>query len=138
MNSTELLILHEEMCAKAREIMKKKNVDYSGGSTDPFANFRGSLNYGVEPEIGIAIRIGDKFKRVEAFIKNGALAVEDESALDSIQDSINYLVLMAGLIHERKAKGRKELKIIRPEDIGLGPQTPYQKSTEEIVGPGYK
>jgi hypothetical protein len=110
MNNAELLILHEEMWDKTREIMKKKNVDYSGGSTDPFANFRGSLNYGVESEIGIAIRIGDKLKRVEAYIKNGALAVQDESALDSILDGINYLILMAGLIHERQYKNKNKNK----------------------------
>lgn len=135
MNSTELLILHEEMCDKAREIMKKKNADYSGGSTDPFANFRGSLNFGVEPEIGIAVRVGDKFKRVEAYIKNGALAVQDESVIDSITDSINYLVLMAGMIIERQEKNKKaqQLKMIRPEDIGLG-QHDYKDKVAEVTG----
>ena len=103
MTTDELLALHDKMCKEARAIMVKKNQDYSGGSQDPFSNFRGSLNYGVEPEIGICIRIGDKFKRVEAYIKNGALAVQDESALDSIQDSINYLILMAGMIKDRQS-----------------------------------
>lgn len=102
MSKEELFKLHEKMCKDAREIMVVKNRDYAGGSSDPFANFRGSLNYGVEPEIGIAIRIGDKFKRVEAYIKNGALAVQDESVEDSLRDCINYLVLMAGMIKERQ------------------------------------
>ncbi len=125
MNKTELLILHDDMCSKARKIMKSKNEDYSGGSIDPFANFRGSLNYGVEPEIGIAIRVGDKFKRVEAYIKNGGLAVQDESVLDSIEDSINYLVLMAGLIHERMDKNNRASDQEHREPgvllVGIGP-----------------
>jgi hypothetical protein len=110
MTVDELLAFHAMLCEQGRQIMKAKNADYSGGSPDPFANFRGSVNYGVHPEMGIAIRIGDKFKRVEAFINNGALAVQNESVIDSLVDVINYTILMAGMVQERiNAQTKSEL-----------------------------
>ena len=40
MTKDELFKIHEEMCQSALTLMKKKNADYAGGVTDPFANFR--------------------------------------------------------------------------------------------------
>lgn len=101
MSREELLKLHAELTQKAKLLMAKKNADYAHGS-DPFANFRGSLFLGVEPEIGALMRTMDKFKRIESFIKSGSLQVEDESVIDSVVDIINYAVLIAGMIKERQ------------------------------------
>ena len=97
----ELFHLHQVLCGEALDLMHKKNADYSGGAEDPFANFRGSEQFGIAPELGIIVRIGDKFKRIEAFIKTGDLAVKEESVRDCCVDAINYVVLMAGLLIER-------------------------------------
>lgn len=103
MTREQLLQLHEALCHKAREILKAKNQDYSGAAGDPFANFRGAAYLGIEPEIGLLMRCMDKFKRVEAFVANGTLAVKSEPVEDAIVDVINYMVLLAGLIDERKS-----------------------------------
>lgn len=95
-----LFRLHNQLCQQALELMRKKNADYSVTS-NPFGNFVGSLNFDVEPEIGIMIRMGDKMKRIETFIKKGTLAVKDESATDCIVDLINYTILLAGMLEER-------------------------------------
>ena len=44
MTITELLELHDETCTKCKEIMERKNNDYTGGekATDIFANFKAS------------------------------------------------------------------------------------------------
>lgn len=101
MTKERLLEIHKELCGEALEIMVRKNQDYSGGDADPFANFRGSATYGVEPEIGIMIRIQDKFKRLQAFLKNGTLAVQDEGVRDTCNDIINYTILLYGMLYER-------------------------------------
>jgi hypothetical protein len=44
----------------------------------------------------------DKFQRIRAFVTTGTLAVKDESVQDAVRDVINYMILLAGLIDERR------------------------------------
>lgn len=104
MTTEDLIKIHEETCAAAREMMLAKNHDYAGGSEDRFANFRGSLFLGIEPELGILMRVMDKFMRITAFIRTGCLLVKGEAVEDAIEDSINYLILLKGMIIERRTK----------------------------------
>lgn len=102
MTREELIAMHEETCAKARNVMRSKNVDYAGGSEDPFVNFRASVVFNVKPEIGILIRTVDKFKRIQSFVETGTLHVKNEPVDDAIEDSINYLILLKGMIVDRR------------------------------------
>ena len=97
----ELLKIHEETCERGREVMKAKNHDYTcaGGVFD---NFKASEVLGVPPVLGILMRTMDKFKRIQTFVTQGKLAVEGEGVLDAIDDSINYLILVKGLIIEQQ------------------------------------
>jgi hypothetical protein len=101
MTRQELLDLHGTTCNKAFSIMEAKNADYTGGSEDPFANFRATEMLGVPAEIGILTRCLDKFQRIRSFTVNGTLAVKGESVDDAIEDVINYMVLLKGVIKER-------------------------------------
>ena len=103
MSHEQLIALHQQICDQAREIMVKKNQDYTAGSADCFANFRSAEYLEIEPEVGILLRCMDKFKRILAFSKSGKLSVANESVSDSIRDVINYMVLVAGLIQERSS-----------------------------------
>lgn len=105
MNIDELLKLHEDTCADARNIMRAKNADYTAGSADPFANFRASEAVGVQAELSILIRCLDKFQRIRSFATLGSLQVKDESVDDAIQDVVNYMILLKGLIRDRKSSG---------------------------------
>lgn len=102
MTSEELLRLHEQTCNTARVIMEAKSKDYSGGSNDPFSNFKDSIVFGIEPEHGLLIRVMDKLKRISTFIKKGELAVKDEPVEDAIHDIINYMILLKGMIQDKK------------------------------------
>lgn len=101
MTHHQLFQLHESLCSQARELMRKKNQDYTAGSADCFANFRSAEFLEISPEVGILLRCLDKFKRILAFSKSGTLSVANESVMDSIRDIINYMVLVAGLIQEK-------------------------------------
>lgn len=90
MTREELLKLHEEMGAKARSIMRKKNEDY-GAETDPFRNFRTFGPY------GILVRLSDKLSRLRTYEERGKFSVEDEGMEDTVLDAINYLVLYAAM-----------------------------------------
>ena len=88
---------------KAMEIHTAKNTDYSGGGgpdDDPLANFKGSTELGVNPLLGIFIRMADKFQRLKAFSKNGTLAVANESVDDALTDIANYALLAVALRSE--------------------------------------
>lgn len=109
MNKTELLKYHEYLCQRGRDIMEKKNHDYSGadGST-PFANFEMVEKFGVaSTSQGFFTRITDKLSRIATFIRSGILLVKDESFEDSVVDIINYMVLFAAYIKSKKQNERK-------------------------------
>lgn len=101
MTPDELLACHDRLCGRAKALMETKNRDYRGGTADPFANFRGSEFLGVDPIIGIAMRMMDKLQRIRAFAATGQLVVKSESVDDAILDLINYSILMAGMAEER-------------------------------------
>jgi hypothetical protein len=103
MNRSELIKMHEQITTECRQIMEAKNRDYAGGKDDPFSNFKAATVLGIEPEMGLLLRCMDKFKRIQAFVNTGTLAVKEEPVDDAIKDVINYMVLLKGLIEDRKA-----------------------------------
>ena len=92
MTKPEWLEFHEQFCKTMHEITKKKNADYTGGSVDPFANFRRVEALGIcSTEQGFLTRMTDKMSRLASFVKNGTLLVKDESATDTLADLANYV-----------------------------------------------
>lgn len=102
MYAIQLLALHDDLCKSAKDLMTRKNYDYTSGSGDPFANFRGSSYLGIDPVLGVMLRMQDKMMRVKTFAEKGELKVKDEGVKDALVDLINYTVLMCGLIEEGK------------------------------------
>lgn len=103
MSRDELLALHVKTCEQTREVMKKKNQDYTAGG-GVFANFTSSTGLGVHPVIGILLRSQDKFMRIKSFVTTGKLAVEGEGVFDAIDDVINYMILAKGMIVEEQTR----------------------------------
>lgn len=104
MNRDELLEFHQEKCEQAREIMKRKNADYTGDADSPFANFRACEQVGIcSTEQGFLVRIMDKMKRMATFARKGVLKVKNEPVEDACIDILNYMILfMAWLKTKRK------------------------------------
>lgn len=95
----DMLELKQELDEEALEIMKRKNHDYTGDNTTPFANFQACEDFGVcSVGEGFMVRIMDKMKRIRTFIKKDELKVENESLKDAILDIKNYLDLFYGYI----------------------------------------
>jgi hypothetical protein len=72
------------------ELHDRKQRDY-GRDEDPFANVRGSSEWGVEPWVGALIRGTDKVKRLQKAARTGVLANE------SVEDSMKDLMVYAGI-----------------------------------------
>lgn len=82
------------------DLHDKKQKDY-GTSGDPFANVRGSKEWGVPSWVGAMIRANDKMKRLQNFARNGTLA--NESARDSFMDLAVYSLIALVLYDEENA-----------------------------------
>jgi len=93
---------HKQCCDKMLEITKKKNHDYSGFDSDPFANFTVVEKTGISTtEQGFLTRIMDKISRINSFVKQGVLKVENEKIEDTCIDACNYLILFLGYIKSK-------------------------------------
>lgn len=79
----------------------KKQKDY-GVETDPFANVRGSNEWGVKPWVGAMVRANDKMKRLQKYARDGQLA--NESARDSFLDGAVYNLIALVLHDEEQAE----------------------------------
>ena len=102
MTREELFKLHEDMCVEALELMKKKNADYAGSGTDPFANFRRAEALGIcSTEQAFLVRMTYKMSRLSSFAAKGKLSVEDETVHDTLVDMINYSVLLAAYLYTK-------------------------------------
>ena len=111
MNTEQLLQIHEETCDAAREIMRQKNSDYTGGSeaTDALANFKASLSLGLHPATRLLLRVQDKIMRIRSFVADGELRVINESVEDACDDIVNYAILCKALLREEaKTKEKPE------------------------------
>lgn len=99
----ELLDIHQKTTDICREVMRKKNSDYTGGTSvdDPFANFNMSTAFGIDPILGILLRIGDKMRRIQSFANDGGLRVTGETVHDACEDIVNYAILIKAMCIER-------------------------------------
>lgn len=87
---------------ECQKIGKSKNADYTGGTEDPFSNFRSVEVLGISTEVGFLTRMMDKMKRIASFVENGQLQVKDESVKDTLRDLANYSCLFAGYLETKK------------------------------------
>lgn len=100
MTINDLVIYHEATCQKARDLMYMKNADYSEGD-DRFRNFRGSEAFGIDPMIGVCLRMQDKLNRIVTFARAGKLTSHRESVDDSVLDLVNYAVILGAMATEK-------------------------------------
>jgi hypothetical protein len=79
----------------------QKQADY-GRANDPYANVRGSLEWGIRPWVGAMYRAGDKIKRIQKYAATGKLA--NEAVVDSFKDLAVYAVIALVLWEEENGK----------------------------------
>lgn len=103
MKKDEFLDYHKDCCDRLVEITKKKNSDYSGNNENPFFNYEAIEKLDVASvEQGFLTRILDKYNRVNSFVKQGFLTVEDEKVEDTLLDMANYAIMMSAYFKHKK------------------------------------
>jgi len=103
MGTKEYMEFHEEICNAARELSRNKNNDYADPESrgqDPmrvFGNFMQVQHLNVcQVETGFLVRLSDKFSRLCNLLREGhEHTVKEETVEDTIQDIINYVILLA-------------------------------------------
>ena len=93
MTKDQLLTLFDKTLQNCRETMVGKNNDYAGDS-DPLKNFHSYAIVGVDPRKGILTRMVDKVSRLSNFAEGKEMKIVDEKVDDTIEDLINYAVLL--------------------------------------------
>lgn len=81
----------------------KKQKDY-GTDADPFANVRGSHEWGIPPWMGALLRGTDKMKRLQKFARHGELA--NEVVEDSFRDLAVYAIIGLVLFEEAQEEAQ--------------------------------
>lgn len=104
MNHSNYFHFLERELASILSLMKNKNKDYTAGG-GPFANFEQAKEFGVDPLLGLSLRMGDKFKRVQSYFKNKSLAVKSEGIEDAYRDLIGYSLIALAMLEEKKHRG---------------------------------
>jgi len=95
------LRFHQTLCDQSRELSRLKQNDYCDLSSDElfsvFGNFMNSEKFGVcSTDIALMSRFVDKLSRLITVIgKDGDCDISDESEMDTLQDMINFLCLIA-------------------------------------------
>jgi hypothetical protein len=100
MTKAEYYAFVERTFQNMLDLIKRKNADYSGPGSDPFANFRRAEAVGVDPIKGLSVRLLDKVGRIESYMQSGEL--KNEGIEDAFLDLIGYSCLALGMMKERE------------------------------------
>lgn len=87
-----------ELLKEIGDLHDSKQVSY-GSPTDPFANVRGSTEFGIPGWVGALLRGNDKMKRLQNHAKGQQLT--HEGARDSFLDLAVYSLIAAVLYEEQ-------------------------------------
>lgn len=104
MNHASYFHFLEREVSSILALMKNKNKDYTAGG-GPFANFEQAKDFGIHPLLGLSLRMGDKFKRIQSYFKNQSLAVKSEGIEDAYRDLIGYSLIALAMLEEKKHRG---------------------------------
>jgi hypothetical protein len=88
-----------------KELHKAKSHDYAT-DIDPHSNFMSADDWGVEPWVGVMLRMQDKMKRLQTYAKKGKLL--NEAAEDSFRDIAVYSII--ALIIFKKRTEEKDME----------------------------
>lgn len=111
MNKQGFFEFHQDFCKKILDISTKKNSDYTGDTDCPFANFTAvERNSITSTEQGFLVRMTDKMQRINSYVQQGKLLVEDEKVEDTLMDLANYCILMAAYIRSKHDKEEDSIR----------------------------
>src|SRR5574342_13224 len=101
-----IYMLYTKIWNEVRALRDKKGKDY-GTVEDPFANIRGSKDFGVRAWVGAAKQADDGLVRIAKYARENHL--ENDSIRDVMLDLANYAIIMATLWEEEQQENNEEV-----------------------------
>lgn len=137
MNREQFSQFKRQMCDEVIRLTDKKNEDYAD-AVDVFRNIKASSTIGVDPKVGVLIRLQDKLARAGNLIGGKQAAVQDESVQDTVKDIVGYSLILLGLMEEdrlaRKSSPTSDFVAEQAQDI-LRQHLPSQNPHSYLAGP---
>lgn len=100
-----------DLIEKMTSIAMNKNSDYAG-EKDFLKNFKMARDLGIKPSLGVAIRMSDKWSRIQELLQKDSPSVVDEKLSDTLLDLANYSILMILCLIEEEADSNENIKDI--------------------------
>ena len=115
MSPEEYFKYHREICDEARKLSERKNNDYANPNAHQDDKMRVFRNFLLceqmnicTTESGMLVRLSDKFMRISNLLRPGhQRAVTDESIKDTIEDIINYVILLLAYLKTKSDQTTK-------------------------------
>ena len=104
----------EMVMNEVRELNDRKRSDYGSG-VDPLANLRASEEFGIPAWVLAQVRVLEKSRRIQAYIKGSTL--KNEGVEDSLLDQIVYSIHALSLFREMS-----QAEVIMNQPINRGEQ----------------
>jgi len=77
-----------------RDLHRRKAAGYAGtGQPDAWRNFREAANWGIAPSIGVEVRLGDKYRRLQNIIRRPDNEQLGETRFDTSVDLSSYSII---------------------------------------------
>ena len=92
---------NEDIVAQCIDLHHRKNRGYAGRSADPWANFRLCEQFGISAVDGCLTRLSDKYARLMNLKSDRTLDRVNEPITDTLQDLINYSIILCCLLDEK-------------------------------------
>jgi hypothetical protein len=117
------------------QLHSDKNFDYASRQ-NPLANFEECRGFGVEPHVGVFVRMSDKWSRLKQLI--GGKSPKNESVRDTLIDLAVYALINVILLEdEERAKARSgyrpvlNVEVVVAEPVGkLGFVVPQEQKMQ--------
>ena len=85
------------------DLLELKGADYTGGNADRLHNFKDNAKIlDIDPETVWAVYFMKHIAAIMTYVKDGK--VQSENITGRIDDAINYLYLLEGLIEDKRAE----------------------------------
>lgn len=98
-----------ELLTELSQIYTVKAQDYSGDT--PLKDIKEVSDLGIEPWIGVVVRMIHKFGRLKQLTKSGKVECKDETIRDTLMDIAGYSLITIMLLEEyetNKAKNKNK------------------------------
>ena len=99
MTRQEIEAFRARILHTAKEVMTDRSNDYAT-DVDALRNINSCKFLGVEPGVGVLVRMQDKIARLSQLFQGKTL--QSERAMDSVVDLINYSILLGAIIEQDK------------------------------------